>query len=245
MAHWRRIPIQTVYGDPSVLPKTIFVMVEHLQNFHDHLLPCFDEKDRFVLIIGDGDLTTPRQMDRRYSFKPPAGVFYPTGPTKHSFKYSTWLSWLDDSRVVHLFVEHLDEKNHSKVSPIPTGLNPQEFPRNIMHLTVDEMLEKFPSSPPRTRSLKIRFINRVRSGHSQWELRRLTKKACDTVWKHLCVSSNVPGGAFFTEIAKYSFVICAHGGGLDPNPMAWSALMVGSIPIIQPLREKKSTTGFP
>lgn len=41
------------------------------------------------------------------------------------------------------------------------------------------------------------------------------------------------GTIFFKEIAKYPFLICAHGGGIDPNPNAWSALLAGTIPIIQ------------
>lgn len=48
-----------------------------------------------------------------------------------------------------------------------------------------------------------------------------------------------------TEIAKYPFIICARGWGLDPNPMAWSALMVGSIPIIQRFAGEEIYTGLP
>ena len=29
------------------------------------------------------------------------------------------------------------------------------------------------------------------------------------------------------------FVLCVHGGGLDPSPKAWEAIMLGTIPIIQ------------
>jgi hypothetical protein len=30
-----------------------------------------------------------------------------------------------------------------------------------------------------------------------------------------------------------SFTACAHGGGIDPSPKAWEAVMMGTIPIIQ------------
>jgi hypothetical protein len=28
-------------------------------------------------------------------------------------------------------------------------------------------------------------------------------------------------------------MLCVHGGGIDPNPKAWDALLLGTIPIIQ------------
>lgn len=31
----------------------------------------------------------------------------------------------------------------------------------------------------------------------------------------------------------FHFIACIHGGGIDPSPKAWEALMVGTIPIIQ------------
>ena len=34
-------------------------------------------------------------------------------------------------------------------------------------------------------------------------------------------------------ITSVPFVLCVHGGGLDPSPKAWEAIMLGTIPIIQ------------
>jgi hypothetical protein len=131
-------------------------------------------------------------------------------------------------------VEHLDEKSNSKVSPIPVGLNPLELSHGIMHMKVEDIEKRFPVSPLDSRPLQVRFTNRVRDGAGQFESRAKTRVACDTKWKGLCVSSPAPGhDGFLTEIAKYPFLICAHGGGLDPNPNVWSALLVGTIPIIE------------
>ena len=236
LSHWRRIAVETVFGDPRIKPKTIFVMREHLQHFHDYILPCLQRQERFVLIVGDQDTTTPRQIDKRYRFKPPVGIFYPSGQAKRdcdNFEYSTWLTWMSDARIGHIFVEHLDENTHPKVSPIPIGLSPHEISRKIMHYSTCDILEKLAFSPISSRPLKVRFTNRLREG-PQFESRRLCKEACDTSWKSFCVSARAPGGeAFLREIQKYPFLICAHGGGIDPNPMAWTALLVGTIPIIQ------------
>jgi hypothetical protein len=38
---------------------------------------------------------------------------------------------------------------------------------------------------------------------------------------------------FLQMMANVPFVACPHGGGIDPSPKAWEALLVGSIPIIQ------------
>jgi uncharacterized membrane protein YgcG len=38
----------------------------------------------------------------------------------------------------------------------------------------------------------------------------------------------------FVKLAQaVSFVLCVHGGGLDPSPKAWETLLLGTIPIIQ------------
>jgi hypothetical protein len=233
-SHWRQIPANTAYGDPAIAPTTIFVHTENRQAFHDHLLPCFSSFERFVLIIGDHDMTTPRQMDKRYTYTPDVKLFSPDASVASDFRYSTWLAWLDDARVVHIFVEHLDEKGDLKVSPIPAGLNPLELSNGVMHMKVEDMEKRFPVSPMDSRPLQVRFTNRVRDGAGQWELRAKTRAACDTQWKGFCVSSPAPShDGFLTEIARYPFLICAHGGGLDPNPNVWSALLVGTIPIIE------------
>ena len=33
-------------------------------------------------------------------------------------------------------------------------------------------------------------------------------------------------------ITAYPFVMCVHGGGIDPSPKAWETIRAGSIPII-------------
>jgi len=145
MSHWKRIPIETAYGDISLYPKTIFVQVEMLQNFHDHILPCLEPSERFVLITGDDDKTVPRQVDTRYIYRETLprekGFFARELNSHYNFRHTTWLSWLDDPRIVHIFVEHLDtHQNSSKVSAIPVGLNPLELSSAFLHSSVSSIL---------------------------------------------------------------------------------------------------------
>jgi hypothetical protein len=39
--------------------------------------------------------------------------------------------------------------------------------------------------------------------------------------------------AYRTLLSTYAFVLCPEGGGLDPSPKAWEALLAGCIPIIR------------
>ena len=38
---------------------------------------------------------------------------------------------------------------------------------------------------------------------------------------------------FLTKMSTYQFVLCPHGGGLDPNPKCWEALLMKTIPIVK------------
>ena len=35
------------------------------------------------------------------------------------------------------------------------------------------------------------------------------------------------------KMGEYQFVLCPHGGGLDPNPKCWEALIMKAIPIVR------------
>ena len=38
---------------------------------------------------------------------------------------------------------------------------------------------------------------------------------------------------FLVEVSQVPFILCTHGGGLDPSPKAFEAILVGTIPIVQ------------
>jgi len=88
------------------------------------------------------------------------------------------------------------------------------------------------------RPLKILVSDRVREGTGQWATRAKVMSMCDALPKYCIRPSNftAEGVAHDTYIAllkSVPFVACAHGGGLDPSPKAWEAIMAGTIPIIQ------------
>jgi hypothetical protein len=50
------------YANRRVAPRSIFVQIQGLGSFMRHILPCLTH--RFVLMIGDEDMTAPRQVWR-------------------------------------------------------------------------------------------------------------------------------------------------------------------------------------
>ena len=90
----------------------------------------------------------------RYKYEPDVKLFSREARMGSDFKYATWFAWLQDPRIVHIFVEHLDEKSNVKVSPIPVGLNPQEMSHGFTHLKTEHMAKRFPVTPLTSRPLK-------------------------------------------------------------------------------------------
>ena len=210
------LPPHVAWGQQDRLPQTIFLQVEQQQNFTDFLLPCIPASHRFVLITGDHDKTTPRQTDLRFDV-----VLRP----------NTWDAWLADPRILHLFVEHLDTHTAPahRVTPLPLGLNPSEYPNNNANLARKELAG--PVVPITNRPVKMLFANRVRDG-AQWQDRVHASTACHAL-PH-CDVARVRKPQYFRTIKRYPFLLCVHGGGLDPNPNIWQALIAGVIPIMAP-----------
>ncbi len=45
--------------------------------------------------------------------------------------------------------------------------------------------------------------------------------------------AGLPHKDFIDFLVQYPFIACVRGGGIDPSPKAWEAMLVGTIPIIQ------------
>ena len=57
---------------------------------------------------------------------------------------------------------------------------------------------------------------------------------CKNEWKSLITyEQSISQSSFLDEISKYTFILCVEGGGLDPSPKAFEAIIAGVIPIIK------------
>lgn len=205
-----------MWGNIAARPRTIFVRTDLLALVWERVFPLLDHQ--FVLITGDGDSTLPRQVDAR--------------ARSRELPESYWNALLKDKRVVHMFIENLDEQKHpDRVSPLPIGLNHHEFPgKNLNYLRSRIVGQVRFSQRLQQRVLQS---DRVRIG-AQWEDRSRVHGYCLGPWASFCDAKQTKGAREYALLLqRYPFVVCVHGGGIDPNPKMWEALIAGTIPIIQ------------
>lgn len=215
----RTVPLNTAWGNTSSLVRTVFVRTDKIQAFYHRILPCLPAP--FVLVIGDCDDTTPRQVDLRY-------------PKVLSRKL--WYRLLADERILHIFVEHLDEAmlHSNKLSGLPVGINAEEYADQDPDSVLQHVASQEQAAQILQRPLKVLQIDRIRDG-PQWEDRKHVRRLCESAWSSFCIPgvASGSGSPFWQQLRNVSFLLCVHGGGLDPSPKAWEALLQGAIPIIQ------------
>mmetsp|Transcript_24899 Transcript_24899/g.34237 ORF Transcript_24899/g.34237 Transcript_24899/m.34237 type:complete len:223 (-) Transcript_24899:43-711(-) len=91
------------------------------------------------------------------------------------------------------------------------------------------------------RPLKVMVSDRVRSGTGQWATRASVIAMCEAVpsWCYRPHQDSFDPNwglshkEFVEELHSVPFIVCAHGGGMDPSPKAWESVMAGTIPIIE------------
>lgn len=216
--------VPCLFGNMSSPPRSIFVHNHMLPHFVESTLHFMDPTYRFVLVTGGTDMTVPRQTDSRYR-----QAFRGFGGNDGGRFYQILV---ESPQIIHWFAENHD-LTHPKVSTLPTGMstgfNPDDrtdFPWNI-------------SIPILQRPMKVLVSDRVRSGTGQWALRREVKDECEKVKASICeVPSDIGGEGiakkdYMKLLSSIPFIACVRGGGLDPSPKAWEAIIVGTIPIIQ------------
>jgi hypothetical protein len=148
---------------------------------------------------------------------------------------------------LHVFSEN-HNMNHSRYSTLPCGFphTPGQNPANLL-AAVENRLKGSPFIPFDERPIQVLVSDRVRGG--EWyQDRVLANEYCVNVSSSFCSTKldldlpndgkdlsklEVSHARFVWSVQNSQFVMCTHGGGLDPSPKAWETLLIGSIPIIQ------------
>lgn len=215
----------TIYGNPTILPDTIFVACGTFQFFFKHVYPYIPSDHKYILIIADEDTTVPNQLDHRW-------------PSYHITRPEQWSHIINNVNIKHIFVSHLDIEATDKYSPIPVGFNPSEFSSN----NPDELLNTTVDLNIMNRPLTVLQCCRIHVGKNpsksdvyskQFNERRIVKNLVETSWKDFCKYTGINRNSFSKELQKYSFILCVHGGGLEPNPKVFTAVYCGTIPIVK------------
>lgn len=195
-------------GDPKVIFLSNFHGDQGFPYFYECVLPHI--RTPFVLVIASEDYTFPTGSgDARHT------LFEAVQPQIASL--------LANPLVIHIFVENLDTP-HTKMSPLPLGLLPDSTLR--------------PTEGPidlGVRDPRSFCCHRVRPwDRKQWDDRIHVSGFCKGPWASFTRhEESLPPHEFEAALRNHRFVICVHGGGLDPSPRVWEALMCGSIPIVK------------
>lgn len=164
----------------------------------------------FILIIASDDYTFPNGIgDKRFNL-------YAT--LKEEIR-----KLLDNDMLIHIFVENLDTP-HEKMTPIPLGLL---FNDNRM---LD--LSQYANVDFSTRQNFCFFSHKLRIG-PQWQDRTNTSEFCKNKWTFVDHYDVLPKRDFIEKLKNSKFCICVHGGGYDPCPRFFEAILFGAIPIIE------------
>ena len=225
---WIMLEPNLIVGDPKKPPKTVFISMRPvrvsmgtgsgtvLSHFYNKVLTLVQNK--IVLLTGSNDFTIPNQIDKRF--------------TKLSFAEKKFFyKILNDKRIIHWFAENHDEV-FEKMSTLPSGVSP----RTCMNFNPDCIWDFTNiSTPISRRPLRVICADILREG-PQWENRRKVAKLSQTAWKDFSIylhNRQLEYDEWLKFVARYPFLLCVQGGGIDPAPKAWEAIVVGTIPIIK------------
>lgn len=211
----------------AVHPQTIFMNAQTeartIPFFLRTILPCLVK--HFVIVIASHDYTFPRGI----------------GDLRHNpctALQSEIAALLRHTLLICAFVENLDSgtEYHPKLRPLPLGLlsySPtcQLVAANVQNIISDREFSERP--------LDVCCVQRMRSGgNGQWLDRdRVTQYISNGSWKGIRIESHcgdeVDPERFVKLVQRSRFCVCVHGGGIDPSPKCWEAILLGCIPIIQ------------
>lgn len=139
-----------------------------------------------------------------------------------------------------IFVENLDTL-HYKCKPLPLGLlkNSPITKYSNNYTTYENLIEYAPLNISSKQKL-VMYCNINRDMDQQFLKRRMVRDVCRNEWNYFvdCYDEVSYETVLSEEKLKelyltYKFCFCIHGGGIDPCPKIWQALLCGCIPIIE------------
>ena len=148
---------------------------------------------------------------------------------------------LNNIYVKKCFVENLDTLGE-KLYPLPLGLLEYK-PNYFTYLTEIEHPLKLKLD---LRKYQVFCCHTLHHSMPQFKLRKDVLAQCNNEWKDFAYTRNLINASEFKHILLNSkFTLCVHGGGIDPAPRIWEALICGSIPIIEHSTLDQAYSRFP
>ena len=185
-----------------------------LMKLYDILNNKIPENNKVIIIISGSDRTFPNSVDKRY-------------PNSKQDELKFYYNFIKHPKIKKIYVENLDCYMADNVFPFPLGVNLNEGPINLKYF-IQFQNKNF------NRPLKFTNFNRSRTKKGEWELRGKVEKLCKTKqWNEFYIHTGLlPQKQFLQTMAKYTFTLIVNGGGIDPNPKIFEAIIVGTLPIM-------------
>jgi hypothetical protein len=111
-------------------------------------------------------------------------------------------------------------------SPLPGGVSPSSWRGSVVLAR---------TRPQRDLQRNLVLCAHRRRQDPQWNERRKLTALAQGLWRDFVTSPslNMDIISFRNEVRAHAFTSCVEGGGIDPSPKAYEALMQGSIPVIK------------
>jgi len=196
-----------VYGDKNKPPRTVYVKTDYLLAFELQVLPLI--KSPFVLISGSADRVISGRNNAKSDWD--------------------WRRLIENEFLVAWFAENADVR-HPKMHPFPLGLL---WDKQLPGGSQAEAVERFyASQPPDLKASMAVGRWRERKGE-EYSDRKDARVLCQkSKWCHW-LAQPVPQNRLWGLYGEDAFVVSPHGGGIDPCPRVWEALLLGAIPIVK------------
>jgi len=197
------------------IPSTIFLSNYQgritIPFFYHKVLPLINNK--IILIIASEDYTFPTGK----------------GDTRANFYESNQeliFNLINHPKIKRIWVENLDIL-HPKLSPLPLGI----LKYNYYHYLKD--LIDYKKINFNNRKNNVLCCHRIHQGE-QFNKRKMVSHLCLNNWsKYVTYYSYLSYPNILNEMKQSRFVLCVNGGGIDPSPKCWEAILCGAIPIIE------------
>lgn len=145
---------------------------------------------------------------------------------------SLWNIIIDSPNVLHWYAEN-KYWNNSKVSTLPIGCSMgQMSPDSLRN---DISLAKVPWKSRINKIVvadKVRYDKMSRDRMEALKLCRHRQEVCANAI-HTNNETILQTDDWNHRISQFRFILCTHGGGIDPSPKAWVGILLGTIPIIE------------
>lgn len=220
---WIIWDLGTVLVDYTKVPRFIFVRseIDCLNLFIGNVLPKL--KNKCVLVTASHDLTMPLGFHKKFGLD--------------------WNAIVNNVHIKCWFTENRD-LIHPKIRAIPLGLPHPDLPSWIENVGLEGAVWK--TDGVARHLVRKDKINKVfacwydRIDHTSGTCARDENERLQA-YEYITGRPDVfdwyaPGLSrwdFLAKLGEYRFVLCPHGGGLDPNPKCWEALIMKAIPIVK------------